>query len=199
MAKNKKKVSTTTKTAYGDFEKKLAFAEKSFESSLAFLNNSDVIKEYISCETFEKIFKTIPGLSEKQEKFIEETCIKLRAIFVDCMETAVSDEDYFSLIRELVNLANKIENSNVIKINLDGWNVFYNDKIYAYITSLETFMSVFIKGIKCQKGTGLYPNPKLTYNHKVLKNFILGGIGHIIVSFFKWTLEFVQFSDPEII
>ena len=95
------------------------------------------------------------------------------------------------------NLANEIENSTVIKINLDGWKAFYNDKIYAYITSLETFLSVFVPEIKKQKDAGLYPNPKLTYNHKVLKNFILGGIGYIMISFYDFAIGFIQIKIAE--
>lgn len=197
MARNKKKVSTPSETASNGFNITLDTANEIFESSLSFLNGSDEIKDGISQVNFEKTFEKITELSPDQLEFIEETFARLRKIFLDCMEVAKTDEDYFSLIRDLVNLSNEIENSNVIKISLDGWKVFYNDKIYAYITSLETFMSVFVPGIKEQKNTGLYPNPKLTYNHKVLKNFVLGGIGYIMISFYDFAIGFIQIKITE--
>lgn len=58
-------------------------------------------------------------------------------------------------------------------------------------------MSVFVPGIKEQKNTGLYPNPKLTYNHKVLKNFVLGGIGYIMISFYDFAIGFIQIKITE--
>lgn len=197
MAKNKKKVSTPSETASNGFNITLDTANEIFESSLSFLNGSDEIKDGISQVNFEKTFEKITELSPDQLEFIEDTFARLRKIFLDCMEGAKTDEDYFSLIRDLVNLSNEIENSNVIKISLDGWKVFYNDKIYAYITSLETFMSVFVPGIKEQKNTGLYPNPKLTYNHKVLKNFVIGGIGYIMISFYDFAIGFIQIKITE--
>ena len=197
MAKNKEKISTPSEKASNDFNISLDTANEIFESSLSFLNGSNEIKDGISQVNFEKTFKKITELSLDQLEFIEETFARLRKFFSDCMEVAKNDEDYFSLIRDLVNLANEIENSTVIKINLDGWKAFYNDKIYTYITSLETFLSVFVPEIKKQKDAGLYPNPKLTYNHKVLKNFILGGIGYIMISFYDFAIGFIQIKIAE--
>ena len=59
MAKNKKKVSTPSKKALFELEKEFLLREKFYESNLAFLNNSDTIKGFISQETFEKTFKKI--------------------------------------------------------------------------------------------------------------------------------------------
>ena len=56
------------------------------------LSNSDTIKGFISQETFEKTFKKVPGIKEEQQKFVEEVRIRLKKIFVDCLETAESDE-----------------------------------------------------------------------------------------------------------
>ena len=192
MAKNKKKVSTPSETALCELEKEFLHREKMYESALTFLNNSDTIKGFISQETFEKTFKKVPGIKEEQQKFVEEVRIRLEKIFVDCLETAESDEEHFSLIEDLVSLSNEIENNTMMKIDLDGWKTLYNDKIYPYIISVESFLSLFTPDIKSQKGTTSSLKPTLKYNHKILKNFIIGGIGQIIISFYTWSLQVLR-------
>ena len=192
MAKNKKKVSTPSEKALYELEKEFLLREKFYESNLAFLNNSDTIKGFISQETFEKTFKKVPGIKEEQQKFVEEVRIRLKKIFVDCLETAESDEEHFSLIEDLVNLSNEIENNTMMKIDLDGWKALYNDRIYPYIISVESFLSLFTPDIKSQKGITSSLNPTLKYDHKILKNFIIGGIGQIIISFYTWSLQVLR-------
>lgn len=192
MAKNKKKISTPSEKALCELEKEFLHREKMYESALTFLNNSDTIKGFISQETFEKTFKKVPGIKEEQQKFVEEVRIRLEKIFVDCLETAESDEEHFSLIEDLVSLSNEIENNTMMKIDLDGWKTLYNDKIYPYIISVESFLSLFTPDIKSQKGTTSSLKPTLKYNHKILKNFIIGGIGQIIISFYTWSLQVLR-------
>ena len=192
MAKNKKKVSTPSEKALCELEKEFLHREKMYESALTFLNNSDTIKGFISQETFEKTFKKVPGIKEEQQKFVEEVRIRLEKIFVDCLETAESDEEHFSLIEDLVSLSNEIENNTMMKIDLDGWKTLYNDKIYPYIISVESFLSLFTPDIKSQKGTTSSLKPTLKYNHKILKNFIIGGTGQIIISFYTWSLQVLR-------
>ena len=117
MAKNKKKISTPSEKALCELEKEFLHREKMYESALTFLNNSDTIKGFISQETFEKTFKKVPGIKEEQQKFVEEVRIRLEKIFVDCLETAESDEEHFSLIEDLVSLSNEIENNRVLQVN----------------------------------------------------------------------------------
>ena len=192
MAKNKKKISTPSEKALCELEKEFLHREKMYESALTFLNNSDTIKGFISQETFEKTFKKVPGIKEEQQKFVEEVRIRLEKIFVDCLETAESDEEHFSLIEDLVSLSNEIENNTMMKIDLDGWKTLYNDKIYPYIISVESFLSLFTPDIKSQKGTTSSLKPTLKYNQKILKNFIICGIGQIIISFYTWSLQVLR-------
>ena len=122
-------------------------------------------------------------LNQNQKRFLTDIFAELRKIFEDCMSD-IPTKSYTEMVNDLVDIADKIETSNVISVKLEKWHSFYEKKMVGYISvfslcnalgvmSMPTGFKVSSKGVS-------YENDKIESPINAMRELILGGITQII-------------------